>query len=83
MAIAGALFLGACAPPAPAVPENENLDFRGPNATPATIYNGCASAAYRRCGYGGKYCDAYVKSFTRTCMVQNGVAADYIFLLTQ
>lgn len=77
---AACLFLGACTAPPPI--EQGSLDFSGPGSTPATIHNSCANAAIRQCPRASIRCEAYVRGFTRSCMANNGVSAEYIIALT-
>ncbi len=75
------LMLAGCSPAAPLI-EQGSLDFAGPGSTPATIHSSCANAAIRQCPRASIRCEAYVRGFTRSCMANNGVSAEYIIALT-
>lgn len=79
------LVLAACtAQPAATqrAAEPVNLNFNKPGATPVSIHQGCQGAAVQQCPATYTIrCEAYIRSFTRACMINNRVDPGYIALL--
>ncbi len=45
------------------------------------IFQYCSQEAEKKCGRNSIRCEAYRKSYVKACMIQIGVAPDYIDLL--
>lgn len=77
------LLAGCVAPPPAPPPAPGSLKFNGPGSSPVSIHIKCQDAAIRQCPRDTVYCRSYQRSFIEACMIENGVAADYIWLLTR
>ncbi len=86
--LAATATLAACVaePTTTAAPSAPPASFRpGQNEgqQAATIFRFCSQEADRQCPNPSIRCDAFVRSYVRTCMAQLGAPADYIMGLAR